>query len=76
MIEETAKKCYKVFGCRGYARIDFRYREDEKKLYTLEVNPNPDLSETEDTVKSAIAAGMSYADLVLKIIEFAMEKRY
>ncbi|HUT95965.1 MAG TPA: ATP-grasp domain-containing protein [Candidatus Paceibacterota bacterium] len=76
MIEDVSRKCYKVFGCRGYARIDFRYNEKENKLYTLEVNPNPDLSEEFDVAKSAAAAGMSYADLLLRIIDFAMEKRY
>ncbi|MFZ5559875.1 MAG: D-alanine--D-alanine ligase family protein [Patescibacteria group bacterium] len=76
LIEETARKCYKILGCRGYARIDFRYDEKEKKLYALEVNPNPDISEDFDVAKSAIAAGMSYSDLLQKIIDFALEKRY
>jgi len=75
-IEDVARKCYKIFGCRGYARIDFRYDDKEKKLYVLEINPNPDISEEFDIAKSATAAGMSYGDLLLKIIEFAMEKRY
>jgi len=74
MIEETARKCYKVFGCRGYARIDFRYDDKEKKLYVLEINPNPDISEEFETAKAALASGMTYADLILKIIGFAMEK--
>ena len=74
IIEETARKCYKIFGCRGYARIDFRYDEKEKKLYVLEINPNPDISEEFETAKAAFAAGMTYADLVLKIIGFALEK--
>jgi len=74
IIEEAARKCYKIFGCRGYARIDFRYDEKEKKLYVLEINPNPDISEDVDTAKSAIAAGMTYTDLIMKIIGFALEK--
>jgi len=74
MIEETARKCYKIFGCRGYARVDFRYDEKEKKLYVLEINPNPDISEEFETAKAAFAAGMTYADLVLKIIGFALER--
>jgi len=74
MIEESARKCYKIFGCRGYARIDFRYDEKEKKLYVLEINPNPDISEEFETAKAAIAANMTYADLILKIIGFALEK--
>ena len=75
-IEETARKCYKIFGCRGYARIDFRYDEKENKLYVLEINPNPDLSEGDYTTLAATAAGMTYSDLLLKIIDFALEKRY
>lgn len=75
MIEETARRCYKIFGCRGYARIDFRYDDKEKKLYVLEINPNPDISEDVDTAKSATAAGMSYADLIQKIIDFALERK-
>ena len=73
-IEETTRKCYKIFGCRGYARIDFRYDEKEKKLYVLEINPNPDISEEFETAKAAFAAGMPYADLILKIIGFALER--
>lgn len=73
-IEETTRKCYKIFSCRGYARIDFRYDEKEKKLYVLEINPNPDISEEFETAKAAFAAGMTYADLVLKIISFALER--
>ena len=74
-IEETAKKCYKIFGCRGYVRVDFRYDEKENKLYVLELNPNPDLAADCNMVKSAEAAGMSYRDLILKLIEFAMERK-
>jgi D-alanine-D-alanine ligase len=75
LIEDTARKCYKIFGCRGYARIDFRYDEKEKKLYTLEINPNPDISEEFDIAASAKAANMSYPELIQKIINFAIERR-
>jgi len=75
MIEDAARKCYKIFGCRGYARIDFRYDEKEKKLYVLEINPNPDVSEEFDIAKSAIAANMTYPELLQKIIDFAIERK-
>lgn len=71
---DVSKKCYKIFGCRGYARIDFRYDEKDKKLYVLEINPNPDISEDSGIVKAAAAVGMSYQDLLLKIINLALEK--
>ncbi len=74
LIEETAKKCFKIFGCRGYTRIDFRYDEKEGKLYVLEINPNPDISEDAGIVRAAGVLGMSYQDLILKIINFALKK--
>ena len=75
MIEDTARKCYKIFGCRGYARVDFRYDEKEKKLYALEINPNPDISEEFDIAKSALATGMTYTEMLQKIIDFAIERK-
>jgi len=75
LIEDTSRKCYKIFGCRGYARIDFRYDEKEKKLYIIEINPNPDISEDVDTARAAFVANINYADLIQKIIAFAIEKR-
>jgi D-alanine-D-alanine ligase len=73
-IAETAKKCYKIFGCSGYGRVDFRYDEKENKLYVLEVNPNPDISEEAGISKAARAAGISYRDLILRIIDYAVKK--
>ena len=75
LIEDTSRKCYKIFGCRGYARIDFRYDEKEKKLYIIEINPNPDISEDVDTARAAFVANINYADLIQKIIAFAIEKK-
>jgi D-alanine-D-alanine ligase len=75
LIEDISRKCYKVFGCRGYARIDFRYNELEKRLYAIEVNPNPDISEDVDTARAAVAAGMTYTELIQKIIDFAIERK-
>ena len=75
MIEETAKKCYKVFGCTGYIRIDFRYDSNQEKLYVLEINPNPDISEDAGLVRAAATAGITYQDLLQKFIDFAMERK-
>jgi D-alanine-D-alanine ligase len=75
LIEETARKCYKIFGCTGYIRLDFRYDNEKEKLYALEVNPNPDISQDAGLVRAAGAAGISYQNLLLKIIDFAMERK-
>jgi len=75
LIEETVKKCYKVFSCRGYSRIDFRYDEKEGKLYVLEINPNPDISEDAGIARAANVGGMNYKELILKIIDLALDKK-
>lgn len=75
LIEDTARKCYKVFGCIGYIRIDFRYDIKEEKLYVLEINPNPDISEDAGMARSAGIAGITYPNLLQKFIDFAMERK-
>lgn len=70
-IIETALECYKIFECRGYARVDFRYKDG--KLYVLEVNPNPDISADAGLANAACASGMSYTELIKKILEYGIE---
>ncbi len=73
-IEKEAKKiavkAFKTMGCRDYARVDMRLSHDNK-LYVLEVNPNPDLTEGAGFMRSAEAAGYSYVQALKKIVELA-----
>jgi D-alanine-D-alanine ligase len=72
--KEIAVKCFKTIGCRDYARIDMRLSKD-KKLYVLEVNPNPDLTEDAGFMRSAKQAGYSYRRALKTIIEFAYKRK-
>lgn len=76
IIEERAKKlaikAFRIMGCRGYARVDMRLSKD-KRLYVLEVNPNPDLTEGAGFMRSAEQAGMSYGQALKKIVKYALE---
>lgn len=77
-IEKEAKSialnAFKTMGCRDYARVDMRLSKD-KKLYVLEVNPNPDLTEGAGFMRSADAGGYSYTQALAKIISFAWARR-
>ena len=76
-IEAEAKaiaiRCFKAMGCRDYARVDMRLSE-KNKLYVLEVNPNPDLTEDAGFMRSAKHAGYSYRRALKTIIEFALAR--
>jgi D-alanine-D-alanine ligase len=72
--KDMAKKAFRLMGCRDYARVDIRLSK-ENKLYVLEVNPNPDLTEGAGFMRSAEASGLSYVDVLAKIIGYALERR-
>ncbi len=72
-LKHTAINAFKIMGTRDYARVDIRVTKDEK-VYVLEVNPNPDLTEGAGFMRSAHAAGMSYAQALKKIVLLAYER--
>lgn len=69
--KEMAFKAFKVMGCRDYARVDIRLAKDNK-LYVLEVNPNPDITEGAGFMRSAEYSGMSYAQALKRIVKYAL----
>jgi D-alanine-D-alanine ligase len=73
-VERTVRKAYDVTGCRDYARLDVRLGENGK-VYVLEVNPNPDLTEGVSMMESAEEAGYSFAETLAFIVEYALERK-
>ena len=63
----VGKRVFKLLGLNGYARLDFRLREDGK-LFLLEANANPDLTRDEDLASSAEKKGLAYEALIQRII--------
>ena len=72
-INRTIVKVYKLFGCKGYARVDMRLGKDGS-VNVIEVNPNPDISPGTGAARQADAAGLTYARFMDKIINFAFER--
>ncbi|MBZ0178265.1 MAG: ATP-grasp domain-containing protein [Melioribacteraceae bacterium] len=68
-----AKAAFRAMWCRDYARVDMRLSKS-KKLYVLEVNPNPDLTEDAGFMRSAKYAGYSYRKTLKRIVELAAKR--
>lgn len=71
-LQKLAKRAYKSLGLSGYARMDMRVTESGK-AYLIEANPNPDISEFDDFAESAKAAGVSYPQLLDKILRLGRQ---
>ena len=59
-------------SCRGYARVDMRQDKDGT-IKVLEVNANPDIEPELGIALQASTRGMSYSQLIQKIIDLALE---
>ena len=71
-IEETCKRIYRLLTIEGYARIDLRLTA-ANEIYFIEANPNPILAADEDFALSAGKAGLSYPQLIDRIIRQGMK---
>ncbi|HBA04320.1 MAG TPA: D-alanine--D-alanine ligase, partial [Clostridium sp.] len=69
-INEISKKCYRLFDCKAYARVDIMVSND--KPYVIELNTLPGMTKNSLFPKSAKAANMEYSTLLDKIIEFSL----
>ncbi|MCX5878355.1 MAG: D-alanine--D-alanine ligase [Deltaproteobacteria bacterium] len=69
-LADTAKKCWHLFDLKGYARVDFRV-DEENQPWVLEINANPCLSPDAGFVAAASQAGLSYRQVVERIIQDA-----
>jgi len=66
-IVETCKHIYRLLTIDGYGRIDLRLTPGNE-LYFIEANPNPILAADEDFAQSASKGGLSYPQLIERIV--------
>jgi D-alanine-D-alanine ligase len=69
-----AIEAHRGLGCRGCSRADFRWDDEqgEAGLYLLEVNTQPGMTPLSLVPEQALYRGMSYAELVQRIVEEAL----
>jgi D-alanine-D-alanine ligase len=69
-LKKMTLKCWKIFGLKGYARVDFRV-DTLGKPWVLEINANPCLQPESGLAAAAQETGLSYAQTIGQIISSA-----
>lgn len=70
-IQNLAMKAYEATGCRGYSRVDFLLSGD--KIYINEINTLPGFTSISMFPKLMANIGISYKELITRIIHLALE---
>jgi D-alanine-D-alanine ligase len=70
-IMKICKAVYRALRIRGYGRIDLRVTPEEE-IVILEANPNPNIEREDEFAQSALKAGLSYPQLIQRILNLAL----
>jgi D-alanine-D-alanine ligase len=57
---------HELLGCHGYSRTDMIVKDND--IYVIETNTLPGMTETSILPQQAVAAGMTFAELLERII--------
>jgi D-alanine-D-alanine ligase len=72
-IRTMAKRICHTLELDGYCRIDFRLSRDNIP-YFIEANPNPEIASSQEYAQAARHAGVSYADLLNRIVILGLRR--
>ena len=70
-LRHLSRSCWRLFGLRGYARVDFRVDETGRP-WILEINTNPCLSGDAGFAAALVQAGISYDEAIQRILHDAV----
>jgi D-alanine-D-alanine ligase len=70
-VQHVCKRAFRALELSGYARIDLRL-DAEGRVWVLEANPNPQIARGEDFAASADKVGVSYEQLMQRILNLGM----
>ncbi|MBC7877231.1 MAG: D-alanine--D-alanine ligase [Anaerolineales bacterium] len=74
-IREYAVQAYKAIDCAGMARADFFVENDTNKIFLNELNTLPGFTSISMYPKLWQASGLTYPQLVDRLIELALERK-
>jgi D-alanine-D-alanine ligase len=73
-IRELAVKAFIAIDCAGLGRVDFLLEKSSNKVYINELNTIPGFTEISMYSKLWDASGVSYSELLDRLIELAVER--
>lgn len=74
-IRDYAINAYKAADCAGLARVDFLLDRNSGEIYLNEINTLPGFTKISMYPKLWEASGLSYRDLINKLIDLALERK-
>ena len=66
-VSRIALACYAALGCRGFGRVDMIIDADER-VWVLEINAIPGMTDTSLLPKAAMAAGLSFDEVIERVL--------
>jgi len=69
-VKKISENLFDLLKCENYSRADFRM-DDQNKFWFLEMNTLPGMTDTSLAPMSALAAGISFNELIDKIVMHA-----
>jgi len=72
LAQSLALSAHRALGCKGATRVDM-VMDREGKIYLLEVNTIPGMTETSLLPEAAAVAGIDFKQLVVKILSYALD---
>jgi D-alanine-D-alanine ligase len=73
-IKETAEKAFYTAGIEGFARVDFFIENSSGRILLNEINTLPGFTDISMFAELCTVSGLSYRDMLTKIINLAEER--
>lgn len=73
-VQKLAVKVYQVLKCKGAARVDFIISKKDKVPYVIELNTIPGMTDTSLFPMAAAEAGITFEELVDRLVQIALKK--
>ncbi len=75
-VRRLAIEAFLAIDCAGMARVDFLLERRTPKIYVSEINTIPGFTEVSMYPKLWEASGLSYPDLIDRLIQLALERHH